>query len=129
MKPFTTIFWGDHHHRQLQCPGLWHDGLDRAGRHPGILFGEMMASPKSNEYTGKIAPPEKVAMYVGYFYWCVAWAICSAAFFRSALWRHGTGHAAARPDVGNLCQPGSPDRGGPSSSMIVRVIRRMPAQR
>ncbi len=35
-------------------------------------FGEMMASPKSKEYTGKIAPPDKVAMYMGYFYWCVA---------------------------------------------------------
>jgi MFS family permease len=32
----------------------------------------MMASPKSKEYTGKIAPPDKVAMYMGYFYWCVA---------------------------------------------------------
>ena len=31
-----------------------------------------MASPKSKEYTGKIAPPDKVAMYMGYFYWCVA---------------------------------------------------------
>ena len=32
----------------------------------------MMASPKSKEYTGKIAPPKKVALYMGYFYWCVA---------------------------------------------------------
>ena len=32
----------------------------------------MMASPKSKEYTGKIAPPNKVALYMGYFYWCVA---------------------------------------------------------
>ena len=31
-----------------------------------------MASPKSKEYTGSIAPPNKVAMYMGYFYWCVA---------------------------------------------------------
>jgi dipeptide/tripeptide permease len=35
-------------------------------------FGEMMASPKSKEYTGKIAPPGKTALYMGYFYWCVA---------------------------------------------------------
>jgi dipeptide/tripeptide permease len=35
-------------------------------------FGEMMASPKSKEYTGNIAPPNKVALYMGYFYWCVA---------------------------------------------------------
>ena len=32
----------------------------------------MMASPKSKEYTGNIAPPNKVALYMGYFYWCVA---------------------------------------------------------
>ena len=34
--------------------------------------GEMLASPKSKEYVGRIAPPEKVGMYMGYFYWCVA---------------------------------------------------------
>jgi len=35
-------------------------------------IGEMMASPRSKEYAGRIAPPEKVGMYMGYFYWCVA---------------------------------------------------------
>ncbi len=34
--------------------------------------GEMLASPRSKEYAGRIAPPEKVGMYMGYFYWCVA---------------------------------------------------------
>ncbi|PIE03133.1 MAG: hypothetical protein CSA81_03110 [Acidobacteria bacterium] len=34
--------------------------------------GEMLASPKSKEYAGRIAPPEKVGMYMGYFYWCIA---------------------------------------------------------
>jgi predicted MFS family arabinose efflux permease len=34
--------------------------------------GEMLASPKSKEYAGRIAPPDKVGMYMGYFYWCVA---------------------------------------------------------
>ncbi len=34
--------------------------------------GEMMASPKSKEYAGRIAPPGKVGMYMGYFYWCSA---------------------------------------------------------
>ncbi|UCF66517.1 MAG: MFS transporter, partial [Acidobacteriota bacterium] len=41
----------------------------------GILIfsvGEMLASPKSKEYAGRIAPPDKVGMYMGYFYWCVA---------------------------------------------------------
>ncbi|MEE4217605.1 MAG: MFS transporter [Xanthomonadales bacterium] len=35
-------------------------------------LGEMMASPRSKEYAGRIAPPDKVGMYMGYFYWCVA---------------------------------------------------------
>jgi POT family proton-dependent oligopeptide transporter len=35
-------------------------------------IGEMLASPKAKEYTGNIAPANKVAMYMGYFYWCVA---------------------------------------------------------
>ena len=34
--------------------------------------GEMLASPKSKEYAGRIAPPGKIGMYMGYFYWCVA---------------------------------------------------------
>ncbi len=34
--------------------------------------GEMLASPKSKEYAGRIAPPDKVGMYMGYFYWSVA---------------------------------------------------------
>ena len=34
--------------------------------------GEMLASPRSKEYAGRIAPPGKVGMYMGYFYWCVA---------------------------------------------------------
>jgi dipeptide/tripeptide permease len=41
----------------------------------GILVfsvGEMLASPKSKEYAGMIAPPDKVGMYMGYFYWCTA---------------------------------------------------------
>jgi dipeptide/tripeptide permease len=34
--------------------------------------GEMLASPRSKDYAGRIAPPDKVGMYMGYFYWCVA---------------------------------------------------------
>lgn len=73
LKPFTTIFWGT----LITVVSFsvlifgtvgWITVL-------GIVifsFGEMMASPKSKEYTGRIAPPEKVALYMGYFYWCVA---------------------------------------------------------
>jgi len=34
--------------------------------------GEMLARPRSKEYAGRIAPPEKVGMDRDYFYWCVA---------------------------------------------------------
>jgi proton-dependent oligopeptide transporter, POT family len=33
-----------------------------------FAFGEMTASPKSQEYVGRIAPPKKVAMYMGYYF-------------------------------------------------------------
>ena len=37
-----------------------------------FAIGEMLASPKANEYVGRISPPEKVGMYMGYYFWCVA---------------------------------------------------------
>jgi len=37
-----------------------------------FAFGEMMASPKSQEYVGRIAPPQKVAMFMGYYFWTIA---------------------------------------------------------
>jgi dipeptide/tripeptide permease len=37
-----------------------------------FAFGEMMASPKSQEYVGRIAPQQKVAMFMGFYFWCVA---------------------------------------------------------
>ncbi|RPH95523.1 MFS transporter [candidate division KSB1 bacterium] len=37
-----------------------------------FAFGEMMASPKSQEYVGRIAPQQKVALYMGFYFWCVA---------------------------------------------------------
>ncbi len=73
LKPFTTIFYGTlitviSFSVLIFGETGWVVVL-------GIIifsFGEMMASPKSKEYTGKIAPPDKVALYMGYFYWCVA---------------------------------------------------------
>lgn len=35
-------------------------------------FGEMMASPTSQEYVGRIAPAEKKALYMGYYFVAVA---------------------------------------------------------
>jgi dipeptide/tripeptide permease len=39
-----------------------------------VIFGigEMMASPKSQEYIGLIAPQDKKALYMGYYFWAVA---------------------------------------------------------
>lgn len=73
LKPFTTIFWGVM--ITVVSFSILVFGTTGWVVVAGILvfsFGEMMASPKSKEYTGKIAPPGKVALYMGYFYWCVA---------------------------------------------------------
>jgi len=37
-----------------------------------FAFGEMAASPKSQEYIGRIAPPDKVALYMGYYFVAIA---------------------------------------------------------
>lgn len=37
-----------------------------------FAFGEMMASPTSQEYVGRIAPRDKVALYMGYYFLAVA---------------------------------------------------------
>ena len=73
LKPFTTIFWGVV--ITVVSFAILVFGTLGWVVVAGLFvfsFGEMMASPKSKEYTGKIAPPDKVAMYMGYFYWCVA---------------------------------------------------------
>ncbi len=73
LKPFTTIFWGVV--ITVASFSILIFGTLGWIVVVGIIvfsFGEMMASPKSKEYTGKIAPPGKVALYMGYFYWCVA---------------------------------------------------------
>jgi proton-dependent oligopeptide transporter, POT family len=73
LKPFTTIIAG------ISITVVSFTGLayGKTGWMivAGILIfslGEMLASPKAKEYAGRIAPPDKVGMYMGYFYWCVA---------------------------------------------------------
>ena len=73
LKPFTTIFWGTI--ITIFSFIILVFGTTGWIVAAGILvfsFGEMMASPKQKEYTGRIAPPNKVALYMGYFYWAVA---------------------------------------------------------
>jgi len=50
--------------------------------------GEMLASPRSKEYAGRIAPPEKVGMYMGYFYWCVALGNLFGGLLSGSLYQH-----------------------------------------
>jgi len=73
LKPFTTIFWGTLVTVVSFSVLIFGTiGWIVVGGIVVFSFGEMMASPKMKEYTGKIAPANKVALYMGYFYWCVA---------------------------------------------------------
>ncbi len=73
LKPFTTIFYGTLITVVSFVILIWGTtGWIVVAGIAVFSFGEMMASPKSKEYTGKIAPPGKTALYMGYFYWCVA---------------------------------------------------------
>ncbi len=51
-------------------------------------IGEMMASPKSKEYAGRIAPPGKVGMYMGYFYWCTALGHLFGGLLSGVMYHH-----------------------------------------
>jgi len=61
--------------------------------------GEMLASPRSKEYAGRIAPPEKVGMYMGYFYWCVALRNLFGGLLSGASYQHFGPHGVDRPDL------------------------------
>ena len=61
--------------------------------------GEMMASPRSKEYAGRIAPPEKVGMYMGYFYWCVALGHLFGGLLSGMAYQHYGPQGVNRPDV------------------------------
>lgn len=57
----------------------------------GVLsfsIGEMLASPKSKEYAGRIAPPDKVGLYMGYFYLCVALGNLFGGLLSGAVYQH-----------------------------------------
>ncbi len=61
--------------------------------------GEMMASPRSKEYAGRIAPPEKVGMYMGYFYWCVALGNLFGGLLSGVAYQHYGPQGVNRPDI------------------------------
>ena len=61
--------------------------------------GEMLASPKSKEYAGRIAPPEKVGMYMGYFYWCVALGNLFGGLLSGVSYQYFGPKGINRPDL------------------------------
>jgi len=61
--------------------------------------GEMLASPRSKEYAGRIAPPEKVGMYMGYFYWCVALGNLFGGLLSGVCYQHYGPSGTNRPDI------------------------------
>jgi len=68
--------------------------------------GEMLASPRSKEYAGNIAPPDKVGMYMGYFYWCVALGNLFGGLLSGVMYQHF----------------GPADRGGTDAPGVMWVI-------
>lgn len=61
--------------------------------------GEMLASPKSKEYAGRIAPPNKVGMYMGYFYWCVALGNLFGGLLSGVSYQYFGPEGIDRPDL------------------------------
>lgn len=99
LKPFTTIFWGVL--ITVVSFSVLIFGTTGWIVFIGIIifsFGEMMASPKSKEYTGSIAPPEKVALYMGYFYWCIALGNLFGGILSGQLYAHYA-RDMQRPDI------------------------------
>jgi dipeptide/tripeptide permease len=100
LKPFTTIFWGTL--ITVVSFSILVFGTTGWIVFAGILvfsFGEMMASPKAKEYTGRIAPPDKVAMYMGYFYWCVALGNLFGGILSGQLYAKYGVDGMQRPDI------------------------------
>ena len=62
-------------------------------------IGEMLASPRSKEYAGRIAPPEKVGMYMGYFYWCVALGNLFGGLLSGLAYQHFGPQGIDNPDA------------------------------
>jgi dipeptide/tripeptide permease len=61
--------------------------------------GEMLASPRSKEYAGRIAPPDKVGMYMGYFYWCVALGNLFGGLLSGVAYQYFGPKGVDRPDL------------------------------
>ena len=62
-------------------------------------IGEILASPRSKEYAGNIAPPNKVGMYMGYFYWCVALGNLFGGLLSGLSYQHFGPQGVDNPDL------------------------------
>jgi dipeptide/tripeptide permease len=63
-----------------------------------FAFGEMAASPKSQEYIGRVAPPDKVALYMGYYFVAIALGNLFGGLLSG--WAYGTiAKGMGRPDL------------------------------
>ena len=63
-----------------------------------MAFGEMITSPKSQEYVASIAPKEQSALYMGYYFVCMALGFLSAGLLSG--WGYGTlAKEMNRPDL------------------------------
>jgi dipeptide/tripeptide permease len=102
-KPFRTIIIGTLLTGASMILGIFSDSdvMASAGwicvaSIATFAVGEMMASPKSQEYVARIAPPGKEAMYMGYYFVSVA----LGNLFGGLLSGQAYG-AFANPDTGN----------------------------
>jgi dipeptide/tripeptide permease len=89
LRPLTTIIWGS----AVTAVSflLYLVGLGGWIIVAAILVfsvGEMLASPRSKDYAGRIAPPDKVGMYMGYFYWCVALGNLFGGLLSGIMYQH-----------------------------------------
>ncbi len=63
-----------------------------------FAFGEMMASPTSQEYVGRIAPPDRKAVYMGYYFVAVALGNLFGGILSGELYGHFA-RDLQRPDL------------------------------
>ena len=64
----------------------------------GIAFSEMLTSPKSQEYVASIAPSHQTALYMGYYFICMALGYLFGGFLSG--WSYGTlTKEMGRPDL------------------------------
>jgi len=83
-KPFTTMIVGT----ILTGIGMGMNIYGDMGWIVCLAIFEMMASPKSQEYVARIAPPAKTAMYMGYYFVSVALGNLGGGILSGKMYEH-----------------------------------------